>query len=357
MKIFPTSLDKNIQYPQFSKCGYTSHLFYKNCLEKYSSGVTTTTVEHADVICLFVTVLGTDYSFDHVMAKNIESSKKPVVIFDFTEYGGWENVYISQYNIVGEVVENKNCVAGDYLFLHQFLESIRARILTYFKREMSVLDYSKIQTKVRPLEFITDSYPAEYTPQTENDFYKRQFLYSFIWGYSNISRPLLHAKLMAEYQNMNCNLVLTKEQATVYQMENRKHMVLLLNVDWFERMSMDVVYKIQKNAFGTIDLFGAGLKCFRNVESSYDTISFKQSPDRLVFTYPWVNGENCIFLPSKDNNNLLDIEESYKVLHTYVKDKFSDLYTIYVNSCEINMKYHPENYVPNHIIKNIQNEL
>jgi hypothetical protein len=105
-----------------------------------------------------------------------------------------------------------------------------------------------------------------------------------------------------------------------------------------------------------LDLYGCGLKCFRNVESSKNSLSVKQDPNQLKYTYEWKDGYNCISLPVNDDMSL-NIDKSIKTLLDYRHDKHYLLYDMYLNSVEINKLYAPSHYVQNHLIKNIKSAI
>jgi hypothetical protein len=114
---------------------------------------------------------------------------------------------------------------------------------------------------------------------------------------------------------------------------------------------------LQKKSQAVIDLYGCGLKCFRNVESTRNCLSIKQDPSRLLFTYPWIDGINCITLPNLPDTNLLDHKKAFEIVYDYRYKKHDLLYDIYVKSMEMNQLYSPKNYVPNHIMKHINENL
>lgn len=353
LKVYPTALFKDRDIEHFSNCGYTTHTFWKNSIEKYGN-VEVVDIQECDVICLFVTCLGNSYIFDLDKSELIKKYNKPVVIFDFSEYGGHETTPLSQYNLYGYKIEHVGLLEGDYVHLHAFLIEIQSLIKCYFKRELSIInDLTAIPFKLFPLEFIADEYTFNGIPDTRDEYYSRQCLMNFIWGYSNLSRPHLHGGILQSMELFRSHFALSFRQAIEY-LKGSDKFILLVNHDWYERVDCKSLIDMQKKSRMVIDLYGCGLKCFRNVEATNNCLSVKQDPTKLIFTYPWIDGVNCICVPTLNNSNLVDVDSAVKILLTYRHEKQNLLYDLYLNSLETNSKYSPKNYVPNHVIKNIE---
>jgi hypothetical protein len=205
---------------------------------------------------------------------------------------------------------------------------------------------------VLPLEFINDLYDLNHKIDSPDEYFNRPVLYNFLWGYSNVSRPILQGEMMKRFRDFHCDLALSYNQSKKYIFDDKKvNINIMFMQDWWERINIKELYKLQFKSKGVIDLYGAGLKCFRNMESFYNCVPFKQDPSKLLHTYEWIDGVNCVFLPTRQNSNIIDEEKSCEIL---IKYKTSlDLYNIYLESIKMSEKYHPSNYVKNHIIKNI----
>jgi hypothetical protein len=135
----------------------------------------------------------------------------------------------------------------------------------------------------------------------------------------------------------------------------RDNAIALFHKEWYERIDY---MKYQSNSRTVIDLYGAGMKCFRTIESTINSISFKQDNSFLKHSYPWIHDENCIMLPNKHDSNNLDELKSCDVIWDYIKgNKKEKLYNIYLKSCEINMKYRNVKYLKDYFIKNVESEL
>lgn len=353
-KIYPTSLYKSLSgdLTRFSICGYTTHTLFRGCILEYGAELANT-VEESDFVFVFVTYLGTEFEFDVELFNKIKKNNKPIVIVDYTESGGQDAQRLLEYNLYGYKIEHEALLQSNNLkLMHECLLDYD-NIICYFKRELSSsLDYSNVRFRVLPIEFINDISPPPYTPDTESDYYNRPILYNFIWGYSNISRPILQGELMKNFLKFNCDLALSYKQAYSYIIEERRRWyTLLICQGWFERVDIQKLYELQYKSRAIIDMYGAGLKCFRNMESFHNCMSFKQDPSKLINTYEWINDVNCVFLPNVANSNLIDEVKSCQILLDYKNN--GKAYRIYLESINMSYKYAPKNYVPNHIIANI----
>lgn len=355
IKVFVTSLNRDRKYPHFSRCGYTTHTFF-NAFEKYGN-VIYSDLESAEIIFLFVTFLGNDYNFDTVTSELISKFNKPIIIFDYTEYGTYQSeIRLKEYNLFGYKLEFKDLSSDNSGVLNNFLINNQKLIKCYFKRELSnFIDLSTVPFKVYPLEFIGDPYTIDENTKidTKDEYYNRLCIYNFIWGFSNYSRPRLHGKFLLNMEKFECKFALSYKQAMNDLKEQKNKFIFLTNHDWYERVDLN---EINANSMAVLDLYGCGQKCFRNIESTKNTLSIKQDPSKVKFTFDWKDGLNCIFLPVHENMDL-DLEKSINILLEYRADKHHLLYDIYLNSIEMNKLYSPKNYVPNHIILNIKNSL
>jgi len=353
LKAFITSLNADKKYPGFSKCGYTHHTFMGS-IHKYGDLVYSE-LETADIVCIFVTFLGNDYTFDEYTAELISKSNKPIIIFDYTEYGPHNGeIRINEYNLFGYKIEFNDLLTGNSDKVNKFLLANQKLITCYFKRELgSSIDLNKVLFKVYPLEFIADEYTTNVPVDTKDQYYDRKCIYNFVWGFSNYSRPRLNGTFLLNMEKFACRFAVSYKQATTILKESSEKFIFVTNHDWYERVDLNL---INSKSMMIIDLYGCGQKCFRNVESSKNTLSIKQDPSQLKYTYEWKDGYNCISLPVNDDMSL-NIDTSIKTLLDYRHDKHHLLYDMYLNSVEINKLYAPSHYVPNHLIKNIKSTI
>jgi hypothetical protein len=354
LKAFITSLTQERKYPEFTKCGYTHHTFM-NSIHKYGDLIYSD-LESADIVCVFVTFSGDDCTFDEYTSELISKTNKPIIIFDYNEYGTHNGGNrINEYNLFGYQLEFNDLNIYNYSSkMHRFLSDNHKLITCYFKRELgTAVDLTKVPFKVYPLEFIADEYTTKVAADTKDQYYDRKCIYNFVWGFSNFSRPHLNGTFLLNMEKFNCKFALSHKQTTYMLNESTDKFIFITNHDWRERVDLNF---INSKSMMILDLYGCGLKCFRNVESSKNSLSVKQDPSQVKYTYEWKDGYNCISLPVNDDMSL-NIDKSIKTLLDYRHDKHHLLYDMYLNSVEINKLYAPSHYVPNHLIKNIKSAI
>lgn len=354
MKAFITSLIQDKKYPEFSKCGYTYHTFMKS-VHKYSDLIYSD-LESADIVCVFVTFLGDDCIFDETTAELISKTNKPIIIFDYNEYGPNDGrKRIDEYNLFGYKLEFRDLNIYNYSSkFHKFLLDNQKLITCYFKRELGQsIDLTNVPFKVFPIEFVAEEYTFNGVVDTKDQYYDRKCIYNFVWGFSNFSRPHLNGGFLLNMEKFNCKFALSYMQTTYMLNESTDKFIFIANHDWRERVDLNI---INSKSIMILDLYGCGQKCFRNIESSKNSLSVKQDPNQLKYTYEWKDGYNCISLPVNDDMSL-NVNKSIDILLDYRHDKHHLLYDMYLNSLEINKLYCPSSYVPNHLIKNIKSSI
>jgi hypothetical protein len=297
-----------------------------------------------------------DTSINDVKFKNI-------IILDFIEFGAglWSDkryqtelycFFGFQYNSYNNFLEQNK----ELFNLHNNLNThLKDKVRVYFKRELSNhLDISKIETKVLPADY-TNVFD-QYDLCSETDFWKRGLDVLYIWGRSSQDRVRLHGTLYSQMDRFGHAMFSSTEQYEELFIKNKgDHGIVLLNKEPFERVDFR---KYQKNSRGVIDLYGAGLKCFRTIESTINSMSFKQDLSFLSHAYPWIHGENCVMFQNKEGSNNLDEYKACDTLWHYIRGPGkNDLYKIYLKSCETNLKYRNVTYLKDYFIKNIESEL
>ena len=347
MKIFYTQLNKTNQ-----DCteGFFKHTIY-NLMEQTHRFVGSP--EEADVVMFFYCYYN-DYTFDGDMAKRIKIKGSPIVVFDYIENGSTcvhREDYLYKYQILGYKYEcyDSNPLTSEYQKMADYFTEFQPQIKLYFKREMSShLDFTQSPFKIIPIEYPINF--DHYLDAAEEDYYKRPHDLYFNYGLSNGDRFRMHGKLLLEADRIGHNIIQTEKLEEFFLQDSRRGNIVIFHREWMERVDFKKKNSLAKT---TLDLYGAGMKCFRSTEGTIDTLAFKQNPSLLQYSYPWVDGENCIYLPVGDNNKL-DVNGSFEVIYDYLRgDKQNKLYKIYLKSTENNRLYRSQNYIPDYILKNI----
>jgi hypothetical protein len=350
MNIAVTSLNK-ITNDTFSQCEYTNTFI--RSFERFGN-VKFVDIDHADVVIIITTYLGWSFEFNIEESELISKLNKPIVVIDYTEYGAFQlHNRNNEYNLYGYKLEFNDLNNVNTFVIHEFLLNNQNNICCYFKRELSnAIDLKKVPFPVFPIEFVADGYTMDnLIPDSHDEYYKRNCIYNFVWGRTNICRVHLYGAFLLNIEKFCCAIATSKTQYD-FKIKNEK-LITLINAEWYERFDL---HELNFNSMMVVDLYGAGQKCFRNVESTKNSLSVKQDPNKLIYTYKWVDGENCISLPVNDDFKL-DIDKSIDIMLEYRNDKHHLLYEMYLNSIETNQKYSLPLYIKNHIIRNIQNTI
>ncbi len=205
--------------------------------------------------------------------------------------------------------------------------------LIVFKRE--------IMDGANPLNYYPINYPAWYELppiQSREEFDSRKLLFNFIWGLSNERRKTIHGEIWqraGEFGYVVCDNV--ANIGLFLEKEDNDKKVLTANVPWYARHPMDIIFGINQLSKISISVGGCGRHCFRDSESSMNSVMFRWE-DGIKFSYPWVHNVNCIKSePGKE------LETIMAALNN------PNLYDIYVGGVENCQNYVLANYVKNYI--------
>jgi hypothetical protein len=337
MKIFTTIFHKGLGYDPT-----LSHLF--KAFENVSR------VEECDVVVMPITYMD-NYSFDHELMEEVQRSGKKIVVVDFVEYG-WDVLrpdHIFGVNTSDWKDKFKN---EDYYKLNEFIYRNSKEVVVYFKREL-VKNGVVAPFKVLPAEYPGVSTLPDYNPyQTFEEFNSRPIDVIMTWGLSNPSRPILHGEFVKQSALNGQHLVSSLEHVSVCQKRGDKRMVVMAHVPDFARISNSIILHLQSLAKISISLNGAGFKCFRHTESSYNSVMALQE-NNLQWSTPWIDGLNSIILPNRENNVLIDESRSYEKIMSFL-NKPEQLYGMYLDGINSWKNYEVNRYSVEYILKEIK---
>lgn len=287
--------------------------------------------------------------------------KKPIFVFDFSEYGVSrlrEKNYLDNFvsnsllgfnvdKILNEINSNR-CLSNINNFLQKNISNMRI----YFLRELSknLFDNNDLPFSLEPLDYILNTSSINDKALSKEQFFLKNIDICFVWGKTNSDRMSLHGALMQHFSRTDLyhHVISSCEQYEEYIQRKQKNTsgILLMNKNGYAKERIDLS-PILLNSKLCIDLYGNGMKCFRNPESSIYSISIKQDCTKLKFAFDWYNNQNCFMLPNETTHNSIDIQESVKVIETILADlKNKDkIYDIYVNSFNTATKYIGKNYI------------
>ncbi|HET6459082.1 MAG TPA: hypothetical protein VFG24_09420 [Nitrosopumilaceae archaeon] len=309
-------------------------------------------VDDCDVVIMPITYLD-NYVFDVELMETVRSSGKKIVIVDFVEYG-WDILktnHLFGVNTNSWYEKFKNL---EYLKLDDFISKY-PRIILYFKREfIDSFNY------VKPFNILPIEYPGVSTlPNNKVDSFEeynnRPIDVIMVWGLSNPSRPILHGEFVKQSALNGQHLVSNIDHVTVCQSRGDKRMVVMAHIPDFARQSISILLHLQSMAKISISMSGAGCKCFRSTEASYNAVMAIQE-NHLAWSYPWIDKVNSIELPNRENSVLINEYSSYeKIMECLSKPE--ELYEMYLNGTENWRNYEIGKYSTEYILKEIQNNI
>jgi len=297
--------------------GAISH--YMNMFfENSKSYERTYSVVDSDFVFLFLEY-DENFLFDRIKAKEIKEKK--IIVFDYVE------TFNKTYMLGMERVISSN---SDWIEMGDFcLKEIN--IISYFKREYKINnDYKNKKYDIHPLDFISTIPEAlEYPFLGANQYKLRKKDLLMIFGNSNISR-INFSNFLINKDEIKCDIQLR---------------------DCYRRLSIYEVFSLQLDAKLSVSLHGYGEKCFRDSESSVNSIILLQE-GTVKYSYDWIDGYNCIKLPncnSSGSENLLDCNASFdKVLDFFNKTNFEQSEVLF--NCNMNFyNYWHLNYFENYL--------
>lgn len=299
-------------------------------------------IDKADYVALAITHIK-GWEFD---SKEFERIKhKPFVVFDFTEYG--QDVK-SLAHIYGENTESYlyRFEEKNFIDLDKALKQVN--IKCYFKRELPQNIIINTYYPIYPIEYPALDY-CNYNVDTLEEYNNRPIDIFFNWGWSNVSRPKLHAAFYELAEQFNYRIISNHLHLVNEKKENPNGLMVFSSyTPHHSRMDMNSILEIQKISKISVSLNGCGVKCFRHSESPVNSLMALQE-NELEWTYEW-NETNSISLPNEKDSPIIDCRRSIEKLIFLLRE--SNLYDRYVKGVENNKLYKQKTYI-NELLKRI----
>lgn len=329
MKFYPTTLGINVEI-----CNViVSHFFGQ---------IDISNIEDSDYVALFITNINKwELNINEFnLIKN-----KPFVIFDYSEYGH------DSKNIPHFFGENTDLYL-DRINEKKFVDLDKAlrnvKIKCYFKRELPKDISIKTYYPIYPIE-----YPSvdliNYKIDSLEEYNKRPIDIFFNWGWSNPSRPKLHAAFYELAEKFNYRIISNHLHLVNEKKENPNSILIYSSYSpHHSRLDINSILELQKISKISISLNGCGVKCFRHSESSFNSLMALQEND-LEWTYKW-DDENAIVLPNINNSLLIDSDKSIEKMLNLINE--GNLYERYLKCVKTNIIYNKKTYI-NELLKRI----
>lgn len=309
------------------------------------------TAEDCEVVFLSFICPANDFTLDAESLKVIVDRKAPVIIFDHTE------TFAPDFFLGATPIPE----SSPYKPLSEAVRQLP--IKAYFKRELSPDKGSFPGVPVHPIDWtlkvINCGGPVEL--DTVEAYNARPIDIFFSWGYSCESRPKLMGELLRRAGEFSAHFCLTEDDLDRALQEKRERIFALLFTPHFRRIHISKIIEWQAKAKISVSMFGAGKKCFRHAESSYNCLMAQQAPDTVQWSYPWVAGENCLQLPEGEKfvQDHWRKEEEVAVdwLYQALRMEQGKLHPVYVNCVLNNRNYHNNTYAREWLLPKIQKAL
>lgn len=282
------------------------------------------------------------FEFDRVAFDRVASLGLPIIVLDFHEHMGTRRTSILGARFTEHLDER-------YAPLHDALEAYPPAL--YFKRELPVELDGELVTSfaIHPVDF-THEFPAV-DPVSEADYHARPIDVLMVYGYSNRSRPMLHGKLLQAMSRFAWTPVETAEdvdfQTQVLKVDRQ---LLIRMVPHYRRIAIQDINALQARSKLVISCWGAGVKCFRSAECSYQSVGVHQYPEIVRWAYPWLDGQNCLTLPNLPLAEVIDMEAALERLWVWLRLRQGDLFPVYVAGQQTHAHYYAPRYWSDYLL-------
>lgn len=357
MKVLLTSLNKKHAFNPIVMRLFEplrSHFDFVTDLDYSPTG------DNRSIKAVFLSFIAPEQDFDldePVLEWLLKYFDGKIIIFDHSETAG-EKFLIGQAELH---------TSSYYWPVHEFLlNNWQNRVRGYFKRELPT---NGIRTAgfgdVLPIDWTIPAMPRFDGIDTRNRFNARPIDIFMSWGYSSESRPRLYGELVKQAGRFGAHFCLTPEDLETALKEKRERIFALLFTPYYRRLPIEQLMEWQAQSKISISLKGAGYKCFRCAEASYNSVMAHQEPGAVVWSYPWVHGENCLGLPNMAPKNHQDaglrdeLSElaSLEVLWHWLREKQGALYDVYTKGIINNRNYHMREYSTDYLLPKLQEAL
>lgn len=273
-----------------------------------------------------------DFTFNEKL-----SSLGKYVLADFSEYG-WD-VDLTKY---GTHIWGQNTMLYDSQFpgdeYRRFDEWVAKNppLLT-FKRELLKVDQKE---NILPIEYPCWNDIPEI--QSKEQFNQRPIGCFYFWGRSHEDRLRVHGEIWANASKYGYSVCDNVFFINHFLANEGGAKWVSLWMPHYSRIDIKEILAVNGYSKTSLALPGAGVKTFRNCESSINSAMVMWA-DHLAWTFPW----------DKTNSIQCRKGNEVKTIHNAIQDE--NLYDIYVNGVENCRKYQIQNYISH--LENIINEL
>jgi hypothetical protein len=265
------------------------------------------------------------YKPNYRFSPQLLAIKKKVILMDFTEFC-WDAGY--KNNVFGTRMTHQfgHLAGEEWAKLDEWVRANPPAV--HFKRELFAAGRLP---GLYPIEFPC-RIPAE-PLQSKADFEARPIEVFNCWGLSHPHRQQLHGSIFCNAHDCGINVMDTWPADGRYE---KRNWVTILSPH-YARVPLEKVMEYNCRSKISVSLPGAGIKCFRSAEAPVDSIMALEE-DKLSWSFPWVDGVNCVRLKP---------DQLFHTLETATRR--GDLYEIYRASQETIDQYRSARYAREYV--------
>lgn len=249
------------------------------------------------------------------------------VLICYCEYG-W-NYEIKDSHIWGVNKDNSGRYSGgDWDKFDDWVKSNPPKIL--FKRELLNKDVSdKVQPIVYPC--LVEEQPI----QSREEFNNRPISVMNYFGRSNENRFLLQGKIWEHASKRGFSICDNIYYFNSFMQHEQGEKWCSLHIPYYSRIEIANIMVINGMSKISISLYGAGYRCFRNLEAPVNSVMLLKEDD-LSWDWDWIDGVNCI--------KFKEFGDELKVIDEWLAS--DDLYDVYVRGVWNCNNYRLGTYIP-----------
>lgn len=211
--------------------------------------------------------------------------------------------------------------------------------LMTFTRELLKKDVTETNVPI--------DYPSWFTvnePVSEKEFNGRPISAFNFWGRSHEARVKLHSRMWSEAVENGFSICDNLSFLDKFLLNEDGKKIVSVHLPHYFRYDIKELLAVCNLSKTCLALPGAGVKTFRHVEASYNSVMIKWKDD-LAWSYPW-----------EDNINCLSVYDGEEILTITTAHDYDDLYEIYKAGVANCKKYQLDLYLRDYIqpiIKNV----
>lgn len=319
-------------------------------------GWQSTGFDQADLVIIGTTLtFVTHFKDDSGLADKMIKTQKPVIVMDYIEYGPQQVIRPhAPDHIFGINSDEHRELFRDHQDKYLWIDWVvqNSNVKAYFKRELPIDSKCRAKWPIFPVEYCSElGFPpiASY-----GDFTARTIsVLSLMSHYSNANRVYFNSEICATLAKNhigigkllpNTNFCFSPEDVSLLPDQQK---VVIFTRPHNVRIPPQEMLDWQNRSKIVVSIAGAGHKCFRDAEAPGCAVMARQQ-NPLLWSVPWIDGQNCIELPMMPGEPILDSYGCMSKLDYWLSHP-KELYEVYLAGRQTNEHYRKHNYIGNYI--------